>query len=432
MQPVAIVGAAVRFPGASDPPAFHDLTLSGRRLFRLDRPADPGSPHAVGITPWHALAMQTAASALADAFAGRDCGDSGWTGRGRAGVVVANCPSPAATVPAGQVPAISIWIRDRLGLGDGAPVPRWPAHDDPAGPASGCSLHAVAVACDALNSGEFDLMLAGGVSSRSGASMGDGSLADIRVYDANPTGVLPGEGCGMIVLMRAADARAARLPMYAGIAGWSTMADGPDLPAVIRAAYDRSGIDPADVQLVEGHGAATADEDLAELRALLDVLGPRPAGRLGGCALGAVSANIGDARGAAGVAALLKTSLAMTAATIPPSTGCVEPHELLRGRSTPFRLPRSPEEWPEATAQVAAVNSLGVTSTAGAPRSGATHLVLRREQDAHRPGRRRARVLHGLPPQGGAAEGGAAEGGAASRHRGHLRHAAPAPGRPGT
>jgi Beta-ketoacyl synthase, C-terminal domain/Beta-ketoacyl synthase, N-terminal domain len=303
VQPVAIVGVALRFPGALDALSFHDLTLSSRRLFQLG--CGPGPS---GITPCHALAAEAAAAAIADTGLDRDWARGDLAKRGRPGVIVANCP-PVPTVPAPLVPPIGAWVEQRLGLAGPVPSGQWLSPQEMAVSAIGCSLRAVATACEALTRGEFDLMLAGGVAVGSG---GDPGNPDIRVYDANPTGIAPGEGCGMVVLMRAADARAAGLPAYAEIAGWSTPEDGPDLRTVIRAAYLRAGVDPADVQLVEGHGAATAADDQAELAALLDVLdradragGTGRAGARGGCALGSVAANLGDTRGAAGVAALL-------------------------------------------------------------------------------------------------------------------------------
>jgi enediyne polyketide synthase len=258
-----------------------------------------------------------------------------------------------------------------------------------------CSLRAVTAACDALNSGEFDLVLAGGVAKGVGSwarghSASTPTAKHVRVYDASPTGSLPGEGCGVVALTRAADARAAEVPTYAEIVGWHYA--GPAVPqgAVLPEAYLRAGIDPADIQFIEGHGAATATDDLAELSALLEVLGPRPDGASHRCVLGSVSANIGDTRAAAGVAALLKTAFAMTADVIPPSTGCVRPNRLLRGKGTPFRLPSAPEQWPQTPVQLAAVNSLGTAPYPDAPRSGPVHVVLRRERNpALRPGRRR-------------------------------------------
>jgi enediyne polyketide synthase len=204
----------------------------------------------------------------------------------------------------------------------------------------------------------------------------------------------------MVALRRAADATAARVPAYADIIGWHAAPPG-EAPhaAALPVAYARAGIDPADIQFVEGHGAATADDDLAELTALLEVLGTRKAGARHRCALGSVAANIGDTRAAAGIAALLKTAFAMTADIIPPSTGCVRPNRLVRGGNGPFRFPPAPELWPQTPVQLAAVNTLGTAPYPDAPRSGPVHVVLRRERDpAQRPGRRRKPAVFAVAP----------------------------------
>ncbi|HTR93699.1 MAG TPA: polyketide synthase [Trebonia sp.] len=459
---VAIVGAALRFPGASDPSSFFELTVAGRRMFR-DRAAllDDGSVAQVsdtelprGITARHALAAETAADALADVpDAGRDVAPE------RIGVFIAEIPEPGAA-------DVRDWVRRRLGLltgghaaGKASPGSRKGAlagrngGQKPAGasvhdlifgtiglmgrrhPASvngtesdgtnlrsttlkaagrdgaeagvagrdgfHCSLRAVTAACEALNSGEFDLVLAGGVTKGAGAPAGERAVPaagpdveQVRVYDASPTGTLPGEGCGFVALVRAADARAAEVPCYAEIVGWHAAGPAASQQPELTAAYLRAGVDPADIQYVEGHGAATAADDLAELTALLEVLGSRATDPGCRCALGSVSANIGDTRAAAGVAALLKAAFAMTADVIPPSTGCVRPNRLLRGDAVPFRFLDCPEQWPQTPVQFAAVNTLGTAPHPDAPRSGAVHVMLRRDRDpARRPGRRRKPVV---------------------------------------
>jgi enediyne polyketide synthase len=469
-QPVAIAGAALRFPGAADPASFHELTVTGQRMFReFSRPADGGASHGGpagrrpalaallederrslgrddeltgGITARHILAAETAVAALADVpVAGRA------VARGRIGVFFADIPEPGTADMAG-------WVRRRLKT-CGSPRPAAADEHRPAPAAGGrrpaqpmlpelvlgaidaasaghggvqgrraslglttltasgpsgvqpCSLRAVTAACEALAAGEFDLVLAGGVTRGTGGWAGDrgpsGRAAPVRVYDARPTGPVPGEGCGVAVLMRAADARAAEIPGYAEIAGWHYAGPGTAPREVLAEAYRRAGIDPADIQLVEGHGAANAADDQAELDALLSVLGSGAAGPAGRCALGSVAANIGDTRAAAGIAALLKAAFAMTAENIPPATGCVEPNPLLRGARAAFRLPSAPEPWPETRLQLAAVNTLGVSLYPDAPRSGPVHVVLRRERDpGHRPGRRRKDA-----PLAGAADSGA-------------------------
>jgi enediyne polyketide synthase len=460
-ESVAIIGAALRFPGASDPSSFHEITVAGRRMFRAlarqagkgglpdrgdqgERSASGASRLAAllddeaqmfgrddaltgGITARHVLAADTAAAALADVPpAGRAVATE------RIGVFIADIAEPGTAdvldwvnrhlgvLTAGDTAASRAGGRDARAGGNGAARPAGAilhellvgtigavraGHGSGSvkgtaagnGPAPGgmhCSLRAVTAACEALISGQFDLVLAGGVAKGIDRWMpGPAAVvaADdhVRVYDASPTGSLPGEGCGIVALARAADARVAGVPAYAEIAGWHYADPATPQRAVLPAAYLRAGIDPADIQFVEGHGAATATDDLAELSALLEVLGPHgdAAHR---CALGSVSANFGDTRAAAGVAALLKTAFAMTADVIPPSTGCVRPNRLLRGASTPFRLPSAPEQWPQTPVQLAAVNTLGTAAHPDEPRSGPVHVVLRRERDlARRPGRRR-------------------------------------------
>jgi enediyne polyketide synthase len=387
-----------------------------------------------GITPRHVLATETALAALADVPpAGRVVPPA------RIGVFIADIPEPGTA-------DVRDWVQHQLRLltaGHGSTSPTGPlgillgspgapqpprvsvhelllgtidligqhgvtAVNGTAPDGLHCSLRAVAAGCEALNSGEYDLVLAGGVAKGVGSWTRGHAAAGrpaghIRVYDASPTGTLPGEGCGMVALRRIADTRAAQVPAYAEIAGWH--AAGPDaaLAAALPAAYERAGIDPADIQFVEGHGAATADDDLAELTALLELLGTRAAGAGRGqrCALGSVAANIGDTRAAAGIAALLKTAFAMTADIIPPSTGCDRPNSLLRDGKTPFRFPPAAEQWPQTPVLLAAVNTLGTAPYPDAPRSGPVHVVLRRDRDpAHRPGRRRKPVLLAAAPVG--------------------------------
>ena len=267
------------------------------------------------------------------------------------------------------------------------------------------SLHAVAAAATALGAGELDLAVAGGVElgldpawlaaqARAGTLGRDG----MRVYAADPAGLLPGEGCGIVVLARSADVRAAGMPVYAEIAGWNTVPVSPSLDAeALLRAYRQAGVDPADIQLIEGEGTGTAAGDLSELTAFAQL---RRGGRAT-AALGAVSAGIGYTRAAAGIASLVKTAVAMAAGTIPPGTGCARQHPLIESGDALLRLPRLPEPWPDGNAgapgtRLAAVNSLGTADPAAWPdlyglrKTEGVHLVLGREaEDDRRRGRRR-------------------------------------------
>ncbi|MEU9874414.1 SDR family NAD(P)-dependent oxidoreductase [Actinomadura sp. NPDC048021] len=234
------------------------------------------------------------------------------------------------------------------------------------------SLLAVITACTYLRDGDLDFALAGGVDlsldpfelvgfSRLGALAGSA----MRVYDARPTGFLPGEGCSMVALMRAGDAVAAGRRPIALIRGWGMSSDGnggltrPDVSGqrlALERAYARAGFGPETVALFEGHGTGTEVGDRTELHALAEIHDgrrrPRPA------ALGSVKANIGHTKAAAGAAGLIKAALALQRQVIPPTTGCDEPHPLLREPGAPLRVVREAEPWPDAPLR-AGVSAMG-------------------------------------------------------------------------
>ncbi|MEU8582693.1 type I polyketide synthase [Streptomyces abikoensis] len=233
------------------------------------------------------------------------------------------------------------------------------------------SLVSVVTACTALAAGDLDLALAGGVDlsldpfelvgfSRLGAL----ARGPMRVYDRNPTGFLPGEGCGVLVLARAEDARRLGLRAYAVVEGWGLSSDGhggltrPERTGqalALRRAYERAGFAPATAGLIEGHGTGTAVGDEVELAVLGAALGSE-----GGppVALGSVKANIGHTKAAAGAAGLIKAALAVHHGVLPPTTGCDDPHPLLTG---PLRTLGEPEDWRpgRAVPRRASVNSVG-------------------------------------------------------------------------
>src|SRR5579859_1098988 len=310
-EPVAIIGIACRFPGARDPAEFHDLAVTGRRMFQPARALPGRSLRAATLDDWAAppvtqgdwlsggsaglrqadleavelgpadlgpaekLAAEMTALALTDAGLREAAGNS------RTGMIIAS-----------TAPDLGELVRDQLGFAASGPYP-------PAARTS--SLHAVAAAAAALRTGQLDLAIAGGVElgldpvwlalqARAGTLGTD----EMRVYTLAPAGLLPGEGCGVVILARAADARAAGVPVYAEITGWSTVPAGAaDLGgAALEQAYLRAGADPADIQYVEGQGTGTAAADSAELAAFSQLR----RGMRVTAALGAASAGIGHAR----------------------------------------------------------------------------------------------------------------------------------------
>ncbi|MEU3299011.1 beta-ketoacyl synthase N-terminal-like domain-containing protein [Streptomyces sp. NPDC006678] len=256
---------------------------------------------------------------------------------------------------------------------------RGPAYTVDAACAS--SLVAVDQAVGELASGRCDLMLAGGVHHCHDITLWSvfSQLRALspsqrsRPFHRGADGILIGEGTGVVVLKRLADAERDGDRIYAVIRGTAVSSDGrtaglvsPDPGGQIRAvrqAWRAAGLDPAapgSIGLLEAHGTATPAGDAAELRTLAEVFGP-PDGRDGAPAvIGSVKSMIGHAMPAAGVAGLVKAALALHHATLLPTLHCDDPHPALA--ETRFRTVARAETWETVAGgppRRAAVNAFG-------------------------------------------------------------------------
>jgi enediyne polyketide synthase len=154
---------------------------------------------------------------------------------------------------------------------------------------------------------------------KTGALAGDA----MRVYDKRASGFWPGEGCGLIVLMRHEDAVRARRRIYAVIRGWGVSSDGsggitrPEVEGqviALRRAYARAGYGADTVAYFEGHGTGTAVGDATELQALSRARREAAsATEAGPAVVSSVKAIIGHTKAAAGVAGLIKATMALGA-----------------------------------------------------------------------------------------------------------------------
>ncbi|NNB88861.1 type I polyketide synthase, partial [Corallococcus exiguus] len=241
------------------------------------------------------------------------------------------------------------------------------------------SLVALHLACQSLLAGECDLALAGGVSIRTpqlGAhrKLEGGILAPdgrCRPFDVNAAGTTVGNGVGMLVLKRLADAVADRDSIRAIVLGTALNNDGgaktgfaaPSVQgqaAVIREALSVAGVAPSDVSYVEAHGTATALGDPIEVAALKQVFQGAPPGA---CGLGAVKSNFGHLDAAAGVAGVIKTVLSMEHRTLPPTLHFTKPHPMLELEGSPFQVVGSPRAWEGPLPLRAGVTALGIGGT---------------------------------------------------------------------
>ncbi|WP_240528807.1 type I polyketide synthase, partial [Streptomyces humi] len=252
---------------------------------------------------------------------------------------------------------------------------RGPAYTVDAACAS--SLVAVDQAVTELTAGRCDMMLAGGVHHCHDITLWSvfsqlralSPSQRIRPFHREADGILIGEGTGVVVLKRLADAERDGDRVYAVIRGTGVASDGrtaglvnPD-PAgqahAVRQAWHTAGLDPSaphSIGLLEAHGTATPAGDTAELATLAEVFGPadEPA------VLGSVKSMIGHTMPAAGVAGLVKAALALHHATLLPTLHCDDPHPALA--ATRFRTLDRARPW-ETTAEQpvrrAGVNAFG-------------------------------------------------------------------------
>ena len=260
-------------------------------------------------------------------------------------------PFGPATVPGQLTNATAGRVANRLDLSGASYV---------VDAASASSLVALDLGARALAGRRADLALVGGVYleadvdfplvfrqlgalSRSGRS---------KPFAGDADGMLSGEGVGIVVLKRRADAERDGDRIYAVLKGVGIASDGRGLglaapsarghARAIRRAYRSGGVDPATVGLVEGHGLGVPAADLAELRALRAVFPPIGRGRR---VLGAVSSMIGHAMPAAGIAGLIKVALSLHHRVLPPTLHAETPHPLLDGDVSPFTLNSKARPW---------------------------------------------------------------------------------------
>ncbi|HEX8082041.1 MAG TPA: type I polyketide synthase [Jatrophihabitans sp.] len=236
------------------------------------------------------------------------------------------------------------------------------------------SLLSVATAANALATGQLEVAIAGGVDLSIDpfevigfAKTAALATGDMRVYDRDSNGFWPGEGCGMLVLMRDQDAISRGLRRYAVLEGWGYSSDGkggltrPEASGhrlALRRAYESAGFGIETVGYIEGHGTGTAVGDATELRAFSEARRAADP-EAPAAAISTIKGNIGHTKGAAGVAGLIKAIFALYHEIIPPATGHHNPHAELTGDRPALRVPLEPEAWPAGSPMRAGVSSMG-------------------------------------------------------------------------
>lgn len=244
------------------------------------------------------------------------------------------------------------------------------------------SLTAVHLACQSLLNGECDIALAGGVAVSAPLKHGylyePGGIASpdghCRPFDADAGGTVPGNGVGVVVLRRLADARQHGDAVAAVILGTAINNDGsvkagytaPSADGqadVIAEAMAVADVNASTIGYVETHGTGTALGDPIEIAALTRAF-RTDTEDTGYCAIGSVKGSIGHLDAASGVAGLIKTVLMLQHRAIPPSLHFRQPNPELRLAASPFFVNDRLRPWPRpGTPRRAGVSSFGIGGT---------------------------------------------------------------------
>jgi acyl transferase domain-containing protein/3-hydroxymyristoyl/3-hydroxydecanoyl-(acyl carrier protein) dehydratase len=340
-------------PGLVDrlDPMFRLALQAGRAAWRDGR-TDELARSRVGVVFGNIVLPIEAASALARETLGRTLAERALGGR--AGSLESQWGDEPLTHPINRFAAgLPAGLLARaLGLGGGAYT---------LDAACASSLYALKLAADELLAGRADAMLTGGLSRPDPlyTQMGFSQLRALsasgraRPFDGRGDGLVVGEGAGMFLLKRLDDALRQGDHVYgtAAAVGLSNDVDGGLLAPssegqlrAMRAAYDRAGWDPRDVDLIECHATGTPVGDAVELESLKALWGKTdgPAGR---CVIGSHKANIGHALTASGAAGLLKVLLALKHKVLPPTANFEAPGSHPGLDASPFRVLSEAEPW---------------------------------------------------------------------------------------
>ena len=413
-EPIAIVGAACRLPGAPDLEAFWDLMARGgdavgklptdrftqaaflhpRKgepgraysfaaahlgdITRFDAPAFGLSPReAVEMDPQQRLLLEVAAEALEDAgwpasrIAGRPIG--AYIGGSSTDHAELRLADPAGTdryfMTGNTLSILANRLTNVFDLrGPGQTI-------DTACSSSLVALHA---AIGALRAGQIEAALVGGVQmllspfafagfSRAGMLSQRGRC---QAFDAAADGYVRGEGAGLIVLKPLAAALADGDQIRAVILASGTNAAGRtiglSLPnreaqaALLRQVMAEGGVAPDRLAYFEAHGTGTQAGDPAETWAIGHALGK---GRDRPLPVGSVKTNIGHLEPASGMAGLLKAMLVLERGQLPPNLHFQTPNPNIDFAGLNIRVPTRLEELELPADAVAGVNSFGFGGT---------------------------------------------------------------------
>jgi polyketide synthase PksJ len=247
------------------------------------------------------------------------------------------------------------------------------------------SLVTIHMASRALQAGDCDIALAGGVTishiSKGGYMYQEGMILSpdghCRAFDAEANGTIGGEGSALVVLKRLDEALRDGDNIHAVLLGTAINNDGdrkagftaPSIEGqaeVIQAAMQEADVSPETVTYVEAHGTGTNIGDPIEIEGLKLAFNTQ---KKQYCTIGAVKTNVGHLDSAAGAAGFIKTVLALKHKVIPPTVHYKKPNPVIDFENSPFKVsgqltPWKNQEWKNEEVPLrAGVSSFGIGGT---------------------------------------------------------------------
>jgi len=237
------------------------------------------------------------------------------------------------------------------------------------------SLTALHLAVQGLRRGECDIAVAAAVNClhhpRIFVIFSEGNMlapdGRCKTFDDSADGYARAEGCGAILLKRLSDAERDGDPILAVVRGTAIRQDGesagltvPNGTAqeiVIKAALDNAMLTPADIQYVEAHGTGTPLGDPIEMGAICDVFADSHT-KADPVRVASLKTNVGHMEPAAGLGGVVKTILQMRDGLIYPHLNFRNPSGRIPWDRYPVAVPTECTPWVADTRR-AVINSFG-------------------------------------------------------------------------
>ncbi|MCS4300951.1 type I polyketide synthase [Chryseobacterium sp. BIGb0232] len=241
------------------------------------------------------------------------------------------------------------------------------------------SLVSIDQACKGLWMGDCDMALAGGVNlllfQESTALFSSLNILSpecrSKSFDAEANGTVRGEGCGIVVLKKLADAVKAGDHIHAvikasgvnqgGLSSGPTVPHGPSQEMLLKEVWKKAGISENGPDYIEAHGTGTEIGDPIEMNSIIHLL---PQERQSPVYVGTVKSNLGHLEAAAGVAGFIKTVLALEHKKVPGNLHFNTPSSHINWSESCIEIPTKTIEWNASQKpRTAAISSFGLSGT---------------------------------------------------------------------